>query len=172
MKKALNVLCAIFVAVVAVLLQSCSPPPEDRFEYAASPFTASVEGELDGISFSATVLCNPTVSESDGVILSAHIYSPASLEGITLSRTRDGQTSARLGSASCDVGGFAELGNVLACLLPEEPHLRVEHDGDVTKYFFSGYRGEVLYRFQCNSLTPSAVSGEGFIMYISGEITK
>lgn len=172
MKKYIVALCAIFVFILQLSFASCSQASPDPFAYVSAPFRVSVDGELEGMLFKADVYCDPTVTEPDGVMLSALFSSPQSLEGITVTRKKDGSSSARLGGISTDGDCFGALCDILALLIPGKDLLRAERYVDVTEYTVADSMGEVIYRFQGNSPLPGSISGEDFCLTLTPPQTK
>lgn len=114
---------AIF-ALLSITLCSCDTLPKDCRTQLEKPFKAEVEGEIDGVKISATVLCDPTEHKTKEIYDKTTVtFKDGSLDGITVTLRSDGKATVRLRNSVENLPLYSGLAEPFTSLSPSvEPH--------------------------------------------------
>lgn len=112
-------LCALVLLVISCLTALCAcGKKQDLTDVFCAGFSAEIEGELPGLSFSGELCAAPAEYREDGTPRpfcgTFTFYAPESLSGTVLSRTADGTFTLTEGSLTVPVSAKSDFAAIFA----------------------------------------------------------
>ena len=152
---------AIFVLLCSIFMCSCDGGGGiNYFAYTNSKFTAEIEGNIDGISFSASAYFNPYATDRE-VLACIEYFMPQSLAGIVVSLYPDGRTSARLGEIVISDTFVTAMLEPVFIIVPNENYSEITKDDYGNIYYkFTFSDGEMIYTFDKGFKYPKRIEGK------------
>jgi hypothetical protein len=179
MSTKIKFIFALFILLGVVYLL-CACDSGDPFSYCQKPFTAIAEGQIDGMPMQAKIYCDPTIHNTKEVYTQINVtyLSPASLRGVTVSFTSDGNSHIRLNDMEMNVQSVEGLTEIFQLICPTSPPTSLQYNGEKLQAEFSSEQGSYTICFEDRGKYPSLIKGNlgkrnfeiSLSEYISNEI--
>lgn len=125
------------------------------------PFSATVEGDVDGVKVKADVFCDPTEHLTKEIynVMTVTFYAPESMDGITVSLRSDNKATVRLKNTEDEKPLYEKIIEPYLTLMPRAEYSTVEKTDDGFKIVYNADGCDLVYIFDEDGI-PKSIEGE------------